>query len=152
MRRRWCWRLCFKPDQNDGSVVLEVKNQGAKLGLCNSIGSSNSPIFYDDFMVGKASREGNAKIGFSGDNGDEDEFLSDNDFDDRSNVKEMSYEALGKSLFLVFVGVPHKNKKVDQGLNYTESSLNYRGGCAERLFAPLDECMHDGSGANFKIR
>ncbi|MCE0481792.1 protein suppressor of gene silencing [Datura stramonium] len=38
-----------------------------KLGLCNNVGSSNSPIFYDDFKVCKASREDN-ELDFPGDN------------------------------------------------------------------------------------
>ncbi|MCD9642841.1 protein suppressor of gene silencing [Datura stramonium] len=51
-----------------------------KLGLNNNIGSSNFPIFNDDFKICKAGGEDN-ELDFPVDDSDEEEFLSDDDLD-----------------------------------------------------------------------
>ncbi|MCD9560142.1 protein suppressor of gene silencing [Datura stramonium] len=152
------WVVCARKSKNKGSTTGGKKqwtpqnpisesqgnkistwghaNDVQKLGLCNNVESSNSPIFDDDFKDGKASGEDN-KLDLPSDDSDEDEFLSDNDFGDHSNVKEMSYEALKKS---------HWFKKFLECLDKFNEELCQRG----TIVVPLGEVYARWGVAEFQ--
>ncbi|MCD7446132.1 protein suppressor of gene silencing [Datura stramonium] len=63
-----------------------------KLGFYNNDGSFNSPVTDDDVNVCELD-----ELDFPDDENDVDEFQSDDNYDDHSNVKEMSCEVLKKN-------------------------------------------------------
>ncbi|KAG5604498.1 hypothetical protein H5410_025990 [Solanum commersonii] len=116
--------LGVKSDQNDGWLVCarESKNNDGsssagkkqwipqnptskswghpdviqKLGMPSNVASSNSPVSDDDVMARESDREDD-ELDLPDDDSDEAEFLSSDDLDDHSDVKEMSFEERKKS-------------------------------------------------------